>query len=146
MPGLLDLQFRIEENYTKWCDFQITLRGMGRVSFPQWGRMGNYWVVGAWGVISTILTFFKAKKQHSVNIEYQLKSKLAWPMRKKSMKLKWKMVQDQWLQQRMKFLIGYYLKIVIQWGQWTFGGAVCVGGGLLGGIFASEGDFLPSPK
>ena len=48
-------------------------------------------------------------------------------MCKKSMKLKWKMVQDQWLQQKMKFLIGYYLKIVIQWGQWTFGGG-CVCG------------------
>ena len=27
---------------------------------------------------------FKAKKQHSVNIEHQLKSKLAWPACKKS--------------------------------------------------------------
>ena len=32
------------------------------------------------------------------------------------------MVQDQWLQQKMKLLLGYNLKIVIQWGQWTFGG------------------------
>ena len=46
----------------------------------------------------------------------------------------------------MKFLIGYYLKIVFQWGQWSFGGGVCVGDGLLGGILASEGDFPPSPK
>ena len=30
------------------------------------------------------MTFFKAKKQHSVNIEHQLKSKLAWPACKKS--------------------------------------------------------------
>ena len=51
---------------------------------PQWGIMGNfardnffYWVVGIRVVISTILTFFKAKKQHSVKIEHQLKLKLA---------------------------------------------------------------------
>ena len=35
---------------------------------------------GIWeGVISTILTFFKANEQHSVTIEHQWKSKLAWP-------------------------------------------------------------------
>ena len=67
-------------------------------------------------------------------------------MCKKSMKLKYKIVQDQWLQQKMKFLIGFYLKIVIQWVQWTFVGGVCVGDGLLGGILASEGDFAPSSK
>ena len=48
-------------------------------------------MVGVWGgVTSTILTFFKAKKQHSVNIEHQLKLKLAWPVSKKSMNLKLK--------------------------------------------------------
>ena len=31
------------------------------------------------------------------------------------MKIKQKMVQDQWLQQKMNFLFGYYLEIVIQW-------------------------------
>ena len=58
------------------------------------------------------------------------------------MKLKFKkMVQDQWLQQEMKFLLGYYLKIVIQWGQWTFGGR-----NLLGGILASEGTSFHHPS
>ena len=128
---------------------------MSRVSFPNrggWeillGRI-SYWVVGVWGVISTILTFFKAKKQHSVNIEYQLKSKLAWPMCKKSMKLKWKMVQDQWLQQKMKFLIGYYLKIVIQWGQWTLVVSVCVwdeGEVCWGEFCLVRGTFLHYPR
>ena len=51
------------------------------------------------------------------------------------------MVQDQWLQQKVKLLLGYYIKIVIQWGQWTFGG-----GSLLGQILASEGDFPQPPK
>ena len=47
----------------------------------------------------------------------------------------------------MKFLIGYYLKIVIHWGQLTIGGGgVCVGGDLLGGILAIEVDFPPLPK
>ena len=41
----------------------------------------------------------------------------------------------------MKFLVGYYWKIVMQWGQSTFNGGICVGGGLLRGILASEGDF-----
>ena len=41
---------------------------------------------------------------------------------------------------KVKFLLGYYLKTVIQWGQWTFGGS------LLGQILASEGDFPPSSK
>ena len=51
------------------------------------------------------------------------------------------MVQDQWPQQKVKFLLGYYLKIIIQWGQWTFGG-----GSLLSQILASEEDFPPSFK
>ena len=37
-----------------------------------------------WAVISTILTFFTAKKQHSVYIEHQRKSKLACLVLKKS--------------------------------------------------------------
>ena len=48
-----------------------------------------YSVMKTWGgVILTIWTFFKAKKQHSVNTEHKLKSKLAWPVCQKSMKLK----------------------------------------------------------
>ena len=78
--------------------------------------------VDIWGgVILTILTIFKAKKQHSVNTEHQLKPKPDLRVKRAYMKLN-KMVQDQWLQQKKKFLLGYYLKIVIQWGQRTFGG------------------------
>ena len=102
MPWLLDLQFRIEENiHNEIFDdvpsrvFQIALRGVGKISLPnggEWeillGRI-SYCLVGIWGgLISTILTFFKAKKKYSVNIKHQLKSKLAWPLCKKSMKLK----------------------------------------------------------
>ena len=51
------------------------------------------------------------------------------------------MVQDQWPQQKVEFSLGYYFKIVIQWGQWTFGG-----GSILAQIVASQGDFSPSSK
>ena len=112
MPWLLDLQFRIEENiHNETSDVpgrvsQIALQGMGRISLPNGGDRklcyGEffYWVVGIWGVISIILTFVKDKKQHSVYTEHQLKSKLAWPVCIKSMEVKLKMVQDQWLQQK----------------------------------------------
>ena len=50
---------------------------MGRISLPNgWG--GREILVGrifCW-VAGFILTFLKAKKQHSINIEHQLKSKL----------------------------------------------------------------------
>ena len=42
-------------------------------------------VVGIWG--EKILTV-QSEKQYSVNIQHQLKSKVAWPTRTKSMKLK----------------------------------------------------------
>ena len=90
---------------------------MGRISLPNGGEweilLGRifYWVVGIWwGVIPAILIFFKAKNQHSVNIEYELKSKLAWLVCKKSMKLNLKMVQDQQLQPKNKVLFGLLLK------------------------------------
>ena len=51
------------------------------------------------------------------------------------------MAQDQSLLQKVKFLLGFYLKIVIQWGQWTFGA-----GSLLGQILASEGASLHHPS
>ena len=41
-------------------------------------------------MILTILPFFKAKKKPSMNIEQQLKLKLAWPVCPKRMKLKQK--------------------------------------------------------
>ena len=61
----------------------------GRI-LPHWRGMGNF-VVETWGeVILTIWTFLKGQKQHSVNIERWLKSKLPWPVCTKSMKLKYK--------------------------------------------------------
>ena len=115
--------------------FQITLRGMGRISLPNGGEweilLGRifYWVVGIWGgVIPTILIFFKAKNQHSANIEHQLKSKLAWLVCKKSMKLNLKMVQDQQLQPKNKVLFALLLKncysvgaMKLWWGESTGG-------------------------
>ena len=77
MPCLLDLQFIIEENiHNETFDdvlrrVFIALRDVGRIFLPKGGE-GEILLV-----ISTILTFSKAKKQLSVNIEHQLKSKLA---------------------------------------------------------------------
>ena len=44
---------------------------------------------------------------------FQLKSKLAWLVCTKSMKIKTKMLQEQWLLLKMKFLLGYNMKTVI---------------------------------
>ena len=41
-----------------------------------------------------------------MNIEHQLKSKLAWHVYKEH-EVKIKMVHEQWLQLEMKFLLGY---------------------------------------
>ena len=45
------------------------------------------------------------------------------------------------LEQKTKFLLGYYLKLVIQSGQWSFGG-----GSLLGRILAMSGASLHHPS
>ena len=45
---------------------------------------------GGGGVILRIWTIFENRKQHSVNTEHQLKSKIAWAVCQKSMKLKQK--------------------------------------------------------
>ena len=62
---------------------------------PQWGRIENFarenFLLGVdiWGgVILTILTIFKPKKQHSVNTEHQLKSKPELRVKIAYMKLK----------------------------------------------------------
>ena len=64
----------------------------------------------------TIQTFFKVKKHPSVNqlkFEHELKSKLARPSCVyKEYEVKIKMVQEQWLQLKMKFLLVYYMKIL----------------------------------
>ena len=52
-------------------------------------------------------------QQLSVNTEHQLKPTLAWSVCTKSMKLKKKWYRWKWLQLKMKFLLGYNMKIVI---------------------------------
>ena len=54
---------------------------------------------------------FQSQKQHSVNFEYWLKSKLTCVYRKYEIKIK--MVQEQWLQLKTKILLCYNMKIVI---------------------------------
>ena len=49
---------------------------------------------------------FQGQKQHSVNIEHWLKSKLAWLLYNEY-EVKIRMVQVQWLQPKMKCLVGY---------------------------------------
>ena len=81
---------RIEENiHNEISDdlpgrvFQIAFKGVwAEYPSPMDGGRGGRWEIllgriFCW-VVGFILTFFKAKKQHSINIEYQLKSKLAW--------------------------------------------------------------------
>ena len=58
---------------------------------------------------------FQSQKQLSVNTEYQLKSKLTWLVCPNSMKSK-QVEQEQCLQLKMLLLLGYNLKIVVQWG------------------------------
>ena len=85
--------------------FQIALRG-GVEFLPKWGGMGNFT-----REILTFKSFSKLKTTFGKYWTSRLKSKLAWPVCTKSMKLK--MVQVQWLQLKMKFLLGYNIKIVI---------------------------------
>ena len=59
-------------------------------------EMGNFaegvFFVGGGNLKSDFdhLKFFQSLKQHSVHIDHQLKSKLAWLVSTKSIKLKWK--------------------------------------------------------
>ena len=51
----------------------------------------------------------------------------------KEYKVKIKMVQEQWLQLKMKFLLDFNMKIIIEWGGWGGGGGSTFGrGSLLG--------------
>ena len=68
-------------NGGKWCRGGNWKCCWGGFFYPP-----RWWQPG--GVILAIRTFFKTKKQHSVNTEHQLKSKLAWPVCQKSIKLK----------------------------------------------------------
>ena len=61
-----------------------------------------------------------------MNTEHQLKSKLAWLVYPKCVKLNQKMVHEQWLQLKMKFLLGlencYLLGGINLWWWWWGGG------------------------
>ena len=92
---------------------------------------------------------FQSCKQHSVNIERWLKSKLAWPVCTKEYGGKIKMAQ-QWLQLKMKILLGCDMKIVLVRGEWTFCesnllGRTFPGGGGMGEFLASVGGTPPIP-
>ena len=50
----------------------------------------------------------------------------------KEYKVKIKMVQEQWLQLKMKFLLDFNMKIIIEWGGWGGGGSTFGRGSLLG--------------
>ena len=100
----------------KFINFEMRLRG--RALSPN-GAMKNFakrilcWVVGIWkGVFLTIWTFFKANKNNILYI-LNLKSRLAWPVFTKSIKIK--MVQQLLSKVKMKFLLGHNIVIVMQW-------------------------------
>ena len=49
------------------------------------------------------------------------------------------MVQEQRLQLKMKFLLGYNMKIVVLWGVQKFGEGIFLGGGRLSKARADDG-------
>ena len=56
----------------------------------------------------------QGQKQHSVNMQYWFKSKLTCVHKEYEVKIK--MVKVQWLQLKVKLLVGYNMKIVIYYG------------------------------
>ena len=58
----------------------------------------------------------QGQKQHSVNMQYWFKSKLTCVYKEYEVKIK--MVKVQWLQLKVKLLVGYNMKIVIYYGVW----------------------------
>ena len=96
------LEVLIKHLITKWKSFEnhsSSITVMGRMRKSETivrGGMRNFagggWLfhglMGIWGGVLLIL--FQSLKQQSVNIEHWLKSKLAWPVYAKSMKVKWK--------------------------------------------------------
>ena len=86
------------------------VRGWGESEILKGGIF--YQAKGTWGrVILTIRTFFKAKKAFC---EYwtSIKMKINMACVSKEYEVKTKMEQEQWLQLKMLFLLGYNLKIV----------------------------------
>ena len=122
--------------------------------FPNSGegwRVGNF--TGGWlfyrmkenwgGVILTIQTFFEAKNSF---LWYwtSIKIKINLTCVSKEYEIKTKFEQEQWLQLKLLFLLGYDLKIVVNWeGKLTFGARG--GGGAKiwwGGVYLGKGIFL----
>ena len=69
-------------------------------------------MVGIWGgVIFTIQTFFKTK--NNIQCWALIKFKIGMTCVYKEYEIKIKMVQEQWLQLKMKFSLGYNMKIII---------------------------------
>ena len=67
-------------------------------------------------MILTIQAFLKAKNsilQHSVNTQASIKIKISMTCVPQVYEIKTKMVQEQWLQLKMTFLLGHNLKIFI---------------------------------
>ena len=130
MCSIITVSFRKLNTYVFWywltrevhpCVrvFQISIRsGGGRGGG---GGIGNftvgweffYRVKGTWGgVILTTGTFFKLKPAFC---EYwaSIKIKINMTCVSKEYEIKTKMDQEQWLQLKMLFLLGYNLKIVV---------------------------------
>ena len=100
-------------NLSKWVwrmIFQIALRGGGIRNFA--GGL-FYRLVGTWGeVILTIRTFSKRKAtfcEHWTPIKIKISMTYVY----KEYEVKIKMIQEQWLQLKITFLLDYSMKIVI---------------------------------
>ena len=97
--------------------FQIVVRGGG---YSGGDIFSGWWEPEEWSWQFKILL---KQKQHSVDTEHQLKSKLAWLV---CNEIKIKMVQEQWVQIKMMFSLGYNLKIFISLGNWYISFCICV--------------------
>ena len=114
------LQIKSSQFQVSQQGFPNSVKGWGRGWIPpqfwKWGIRNFaggiffYWVVRAWGgVILTIWTFFKAN-----SILWILIISIAISMACVSKECEIKtMVQEQWLQLKMMFLLSYNLKIFI---------------------------------
>ena len=63
-----------------------------------------------------------------------MKIKISMTRVYKDYELEIKVVQDQWLQLKMRFLLGYNMNIVILCGELTFGGEESTGADFLRGV------------
>ena len=103
-------------------------------------------MVGTWGVILKIEAFSTLK---TAFCEYwtSIKIKISTTCVSKEYGMKTKMVHEQWLQLKMKFLVGYNLTIVTKWGGLTFGRKGGADKNLVGGVYwGREGFFQLEEK